>query len=1765
MKKRILSLVLCLLMLVTSLPITADVFSFRSVAVEKEESVSLAELQKVYDAIAKRDEWEELYVNTYYLAPWYDQAEKILASPDSYTEETISATKNSLEREFSNIEYHTKGIALNKKSTIVDVGKTEQLKAILTPDNAADKVTWTSSNASAVKVSSSGLITAVAYSKTAVTITATSNGKSAVCSVKTNNPLGAVKLNFETKSIYDNESFVLRPTAVGKDSSASVTNPIIYKWSSANEKVAKVSDGFVTGIMKGTTKITVTATDGIATVKAECTVTVKELVPIVGLKAETMTNNGTISLIQGETSVFRVAITPETASEKMLKWESGDETVASITSSAVSGNICSATIKANKKGSATITYKATDGSGKRGSFTVQVLPLIKVVELSDTVKVISVDDKNVSIRASISPRDAGNQVLDWTTSNSDVCSVDRNGNLTPKKNGTCIITASTTDGSKISVSAKLRVAPRAASVSINTDSLGLKTGQTHTLTATTKTVANSTYEGYVEWVSDNPKVATVSPSGVVTAIYPGTARIRAYTLDSTEKVDTCIVTVVQPLEGISVPAGKTVAVGKTYKITPTFKPAYASNKKVTWSVDTVSVATVDQNGVVTAKKVGTATVTCKSADGGFVAKCKITVIIPTTSVKLSKTSATVNSGKNLSLSATVSPSNATDKTVKWKSSNTAVAKVSSAGVVTAVAGGSAEITATASGGQTAVCKITVIEPIKKVELNRTTAKLYVSQKYTFRKTVTPATATVKTVTWSSSNKAVAKVTSAGQVTALKKGTAIIKVKVDGFEASCTVTVVDKVSAKGVSLSAKEKDISLGGSFTLTPTLKPSNASNKNVTWKSSNTKIATVDKKGVVKGVAVGNAVISATTVDGGFTSKCTVHVCPKATGIRITQTSINLNKGKTYTLSVRTLPTDAIAGKIIWSSSNTKVATVNSNGVVKAVANGKATVTARTENGGLEAKCTVDVSIHVSKVTLNYEKLTMARGNTKQLLATVSPNSATDKTITWTSSNSKVATVAKSGVVFAKGVGETTITAKSASGKTAKCTVKVIQYVTNIQLSYASLNIKAGKTKLLSAIVKPDSATNKTIVWSSSNEKVAKVDKNGKITAVAGGKANIIAKSKDGKAQTVCVVNVEQTISKIKLEAEKLSVKIGATRTVKATVGPKTATDKKIKWSSSNKKIATVNSKGVVKGIAKGKVTITAKNSDGTAKAVCTVSVLKPATGVKLNKTKITIIKGKSTSITPSVKPSDASNKNVTWSSNNNDVVTVNSKGVITAKSTGYAEVTAKTKDGGFKAVCRINVIQPAKGMTLAVTKKALDIGEYYTLKAKFSPKDATNTAIIWSSSNKKVVKVNAEGLIKGIARGTAVITAKSVDGGFVSKCTVTVSRKVKSVSLNKSSLTLYLDKPVKLKATVTPSDATVKTLTWASSNTSVVTVSSNGTLTPKKIGTAKITVKTKDGGKKAYCTVKVERAVSSLKLSKTTLSLNENNTYKLTASISPTNATDKTVTWSSSNTKVATVDKNGTVKALSKGTAVITAKTSNGLSAKCTVTVTKPVEEVTLSYESINMITDEVFTLSATVSPADASDKRVKWTSSAPDVVDVQNGKLTALKPGTAQISVSAVNGVSASCVVTVKAAPESITLSKDELEMAPGETAELSAVVNPEETAEQTVTWESSDEDVAVVIDGFVTSLKEGTATVTVKTVNGLTASCKISVKNKEIIETTDDSIGTTGEVIETTGDSILTTNEVIETTGTTVFTTNTQEFTTVVNEPTTSVFTTGESYN
>ena len=336
---------------------------------------------------------------------------------------------------------------------------------------------------------------------------------------------------------------------------------------------------------------------------------------------------------------------------------------------------------------------------------------------------------------------------------------------------------------------------------------------------------------------------------------------------------------------------------------------------------------------------------------------------------------------------------------------------------------------------------------------------------------------------------------------------------------------------------------------------------------------------------------------------------------------------------------------------------------------------------------------------------------------------------------------------------------------------------------------------------------------------------------------------------------------------------------------------------------------------------------------------------------TGLTLTKGQTQKLTATVAPANATNQAVTWKTSDKNVAMVSENGLVTAVGGGDATITCTAQDGsGVKATCKVTVTVPVSGIQLSQTSAALTVGDTLTLTKTIYPSDATNQAVTWTSSSDAVASVDSNGKITAKTAGSAVITCKSVsDNSVVGICNVTVKAKVQTpaeikvnkITLNKTTASVTKGKTLQLTATVTPGNATKKEVKWSTSNKNVAMVSPSGLVTTKSAGTAIITCTAQDGSNvKATCKITVKNPVvkvTKVTLNKTTATLAPKETLTLKATVTPTNATNKAVTWKSSNTKIATVSSSGKVTAKAAGTVTITcrAKDGSGKKATCKITV--------------------------------------------------------------------------------------------------------------------------------------------------------------------------------------------------------------------------------------
>lgn len=431
-----------------------------------------------------------------------------------------------------------------------------------------------------------------------------------------------------------------------------------------------------------------------------------------------------------------------------------------------------------------------------------------------------------------------------------------------------------------------------------------------------------------------------------------------------------------------------------------------------------------------------------------------------------------------------------------------------------------------------------------------------------------------------------------------------------------------------------------------------------------------------------------------------------------------------------------------------------------------------------------------------------------------------------------------------------------------------------------------------------------------------------------------------------------------------------------------------------------------------------------------------------------------------------------------------------------GSIDTYKKAKYWSYATILEEKV--PVTGITLDQENISFsDIGASVQLTATILPTDADNQKVIWKSSDTNVATVK-DGKVTCTGYGTAIITATSEEGEYVATCNVTATKRIvlpSSITLDRNEATIKVGEATTLKANVLPADADDKTIVWSSENSDIASVTNDGVVTGMKAGTTKIIVTTNANGLKDECILTVLQPATGITLDRQEISFaNIGETVQLTANVLPEDASNKNVSWASSDTKVAIVS-NGKVVCTGYGTAVISAVAEDGgYMATCIITANKNVilpSSITLDKSDATINVGESFTLNANVLPDNADNKIIVWNSDDADIASVNNeGEVTGIKAGTTKIiAMTQANDLKAECLITVLQPVTGITLDRNDISFVEiGESVQLIANVLPEDASNKNVVWTSSDANVATVNNGVVVCMGYGSAVITASTEDG-----------------------------------------------------------------------------
>lgn len=465
------------------------------------------------------------------------------------------------------------------------------------------------------------------------------------------------------------------------------------------------------------------------------------------------------------------------------------------------------------------------------------------------------------------------------------------------------------------------------------------------------------------------------------------------------------------------------------------------------------------------------------------------------------------------------------------------------------------------------------------------------------------------------------------------------------------------------------------------------------------------------------------------------------------------------------------------------------------------------------------------------------------------------------------------------------------------------------------------------------------------------------------------------------------------------------------------------VTFTSSNEKRATVDENGLVTGVSKGQVSITARleTEKQTYKSVLTVTVAVPVTEIDVTETNLPIYdaadplvaplltlsaddadaalpvlllrKGSQLSLTVNALPKDANDRRTVLSVSDETMVQVQNK-TLTGKALGDCILTITSRQNPeVTRRYRLLVIQPVTKVSITADTRTMYVGDLLPLNAAFTPENASIQSVVWTSGNEKVATVDENGIVTGVGKGQATIRATAVDGSKrYATFTVTVKQQPQSVTLQEDSAVINVGRYKTLKATVLPSNTSDKSVVWTSSDESIATVNKQGRVTGVAPGVCVITCAAKDFSEVyAAATVTVCQPVTKVTFADKQVSFNVGGTCQLFWQTSPSNATNTAVSFQSSNTKIATVDESGVVTGLKRGECTITVTAQDGSKKRATVkiSVLQPVLGVHMDNDTIRVGVDESYTARAVLEPSDASNNRMTWVSEDPAIATVKGSR--------------------------------------------------------------------------------------------------------------------------------------------------------------------------------
>ena len=1497
----------------------------------------------------------------------------------------------------------------------------------------------------------------------------------------------------------------------------------------------------------------------IATIDAQGKVTgMGDGVAQVSASYQGLTGNTSVTVGSASPTLVSIAVTPNQVSLPVGETEQftatgnfSDGSKQNLTQTATwssSGSIASVSAAgvASAQAVGTATISATSGSVTgTASFTVTAAGIAALTVTPATVSLPLGGGSQLQAVATMS--DGTQQTLSssvtWQTSQSAVATVNAQGYVTAVGKGAAQVSAvyqGLTSSAAITVGQ-----PTLVSIAVTPNQVSLPVGQSEQFTAT-GTFTDGTTQNLTQsatWISSEPSIASVSTAGAALARVAGTATISATSGSVTGTANLTVTPAVAVSVNV-VPAALTLPLGSSSQLqaiaTMSDGTQQTLNSSVTWQTSQSAVATVNVQGYVTA--VGKGTTQVSAAYQGLTGAASITVgpaVLVSLTVSPNQVSLPVGETEQLTATGTFSDGTTQDLTqsVTWISSVPATATVSVTGAAVAKAVGSVTISAS-SGALSGTASIGVTPAVAvAVNVVPATLSLPLGSSSPLQAVATMSDGSQQTlsssVTWQTSQSALATVNAQGVVTAVGKGTAQVSAIYQGLTGNSSITI-GPAALVSIAVIPNQVSLPLGQTeqFTATGTFTDGTTQNltQSATWISSAPATAPVSVGGAAVAKVIGAATISATSGTITGTANLTViSAVPVSVNIIPSSLSLPLGSGSQLqaiiTLSDGT--TQDVTTTVTWSSPQPAIATVNAQGFVTATGKGAGQVSAAYQALSSNSSITVGPPV-LTSIAVTPNQVSLPIGETEQFTATGTFTDGSTQNLTqsatWISSAPANASVSVAGAAVAKVLGTATISATSGTiTGTASLTVTPAAAV-SVNVVPATLSMPLGTSSQLQATATMSDGTQQaltssspSVTWQSSQPSMATVNAQGFVTAVGKGAAQVSATYEGVSGNTSVTVGPPALVS-IAVTPTPSSLPIGETEQLTATGtftdGSTQNLTQSVTWISSPPATATVSAAGSALAKAIGTTTISATSSATSGSITGTASLtVTPAVALSVNVAPATLALplGSNSQLLATANMSDGSQQtlssSVTWQTSQSTVATVGAQGLVTAVGQGAAQVSATYQ--GLTGSSAITVGPPAL-VSIAVTPSpsSLPIGETEQLTATGtytdgSTQNLTQTAT-WNSSAPAAASVSATGSALAKAIGTATISATS--GSVTGNASLTVTPAV-ALSLNvvPATLSLPLGSTSQLQAIANMSDGSQQTLsssvTWQTTQSAMATVNAQGVVTAAGQGAAQVSATYQGLTSSASITVGPPVLVSiAVTPASPSLPVGEIQQFKATGTFTDGSKQDLTqsATWTSSAATIAPISPAGLANGVVVGSTTITAASGTipgTIQGSTTVTVVPPVLisiAVAPANASITVVNTQPFTATGTYSDGSTQDltSTTTWSSLAPGVATITSaGLATGVAVGTSTISATT-GSITGSTMLTVLAPVlVSIAVNPGNPSIAVGSTQQFTATGTYNNGTTQdltsTATWSSSSPAVATIgsppSQNLATTVGVGTTTI------------------------------------------------------------------------------------